>query len=110
MIEHLMLKNSVSACLVRHNILAFFSSVTLKNFKYQSLSMLYIFSVLTKVANTLQVGNIAEAKFISSFGEICRISPFTFFWLMYFVYVYGNRTMKPVEIVLRGKEKGDEGI
>jgi hypothetical protein len=28
---------------------------------------------------------------------------------MYFVLMYENRTMKPVEIVLRRGEKGDEG-
>jgi hypothetical protein len=28
---------------------------------------------------------------------------------MYFVYVYENRTMKPVEIVLRSGGEGDEG-
>jgi hypothetical protein len=29
-------------------------------------------------------------------------------WLMYFLYVYENRTMKPVEIILR-RGRGDEG-
>jgi hypothetical protein len=27
-------------------------------------------------------------------------------WLMYFVYVYENKTMKPTEIVLRRGEEG----
>jgi hypothetical protein len=27
-------------------------------------------------------------------------------WLMYFIYMYENRTMKPVEIVLRSGEGG----
>jgi hypothetical protein len=29
-------------------------------------------------------------------------------WLMHFVYTYKNRTMKPIEIVLKG-ERRDEG-
>jgi hypothetical protein len=28
-------------------------------------------------------------------------------WLMYFIYLYENRTMKPVEIIL-SRGKGDE--
>jgi hypothetical protein len=29
-------------------------------------------------------------------------------WWMYFVFIYENRRMKPIEIILR-REKGDEG-
>jgi hypothetical protein len=30
-------------------------------------------------------------------------------WCMFFVFVYENRTMKPIEIVLRKGRSGDEG-
>jgi hypothetical protein len=29
-------------------------------------------------------------------------------WWMYFMFMYKNRTMKPVEIVLRGEEDEEE--
>jgi hypothetical protein len=29
-------------------------------------------------------------------------------WLMYFVYAYENRKLKPVEIVIRSREGGEE--
>jgi hypothetical protein len=32
-----------------------------------------------------------------------RVKEGELIWWMYFVYVYENRTMKPVEIVLRGR-------
>jgi hypothetical protein len=30
-------------------------------------------------------------------------------WWMYFVYIYENRRMKPVEIVIRRRGEGEEG-